>query len=165
MEWFDPRIVFRNLKDEIEENIISLDESKHLWLPSLCFKNSNLGKRTRVDSETSFHVKKLGPHRQNDISEIHEDYLYEGSQNPLVLSRSYTVTLTCGFELQLYPFDQQKCPIKLEVPFEHKAHMNLQLEKPPSYVDSIRFLQYNFIGVSSNGSNSSTITVYLHLNR
>ena len=119
----------------------------------------------KVDSETSFHIKKLGPHRQNDISEIHEDYLYEGRQNPLVLSRSYTVTLTCRFELQLYPFDHQECPMKLQVPFELETHMILQWAAHPTFDDSIKFLQYSFIGVSSKGSNSTTLTVYLHLNR
>ena len=60
MEWYDPRISFRNLKEEKEENIISLEESFHLWLPSLYFKNSNFGQRTTTDSETSFHVKRHG---------------------------------------------------------------------------------------------------------
>ena len=87
MEWYDSRIIFRNLKEEIEENIISLEESQHLWLPSLCFKNSNSGQRTTIDSETSFHVKKHGKHKKNSKTEVHEDYIYEGSENPLVLSR------------------------------------------------------------------------------
>ena len=120
----------------------------------------------KVDSETSFHIKKLGPHRQNDISEIHEDYLYEGRQNPLVLSRSYTVTLTCRFELQLYPFDHQECPIELEVPFEHATHMKIFLASQPTYDNSIKFLQYRFVDISTKAdNNSTTITAFLHLNR
>ena len=166
MEWYDPRITFRNLKDQKEENIISLEESNHLWLPSLCFKNSNLGQRTKVDSETSFHIKKRGQYKYNEIREIHEDYIYEGIENPLVLSRYYTVALTCGFELKLYPFDHQECPIQLEVPFEHATHMKLSLVSQPTYDNSIKFLQYRFVEISTkSGNNSTTITAFLHLNR
>ena len=166
MEWYDPRITFRNLKDQKEENIISLEESNHLWLPSLCFKNSNLGERTKVDSETSFHIKKHGLYRHNKITEIHEDYIYDGIENPLVLSRYYTVALTCGFELKLYPFDHQECPIELEVPFEHATHMKLFLASQPTYDNSIKFLQYRFVDISTKAdNNSTTITAFLHLNR
>ena len=60
----------------------------------------------------------------------------------MVLSRYYTVTLTCGFELELYPFDHQECPIELEVPFERATHMELTMVNPPTVDDSIKFLQY-----------------------
>ena len=165
MEWYDPRISFRNLKEEKEENIISIEESCHLWLPSLYFKNSNFGQRTTTDSETSFHVKRHGKHGNNPVTEIHEDYIYKGSENPMVLARYYTVTLTCGFELELYPFDHQECPIELEVPFEHATHMDLTMVNPPTVDDSIKFLQYQFNGISNNGNNSTTLITYLHLNR
>ena len=43
MEWFDPRITFHNLKESAMQNIVSLEESKRLWLPTLFFENAYEG--------------------------------------------------------------------------------------------------------------------------
>ena len=35
--------------------------------------------------------------------------IYQGSENVLILSRVYTTTWVCEFDLTMYPFDEQKC--------------------------------------------------------
>ena len=96
-----------------------------------------------------------------DLMTVEKHFLYK----PYGFSRYYTVTLTCGFELQLYPFDHQKCPIELEVPFEHATHMKLSMANSPTVDDSIKFLQYNLNEVNTKENNSTTLTTYLELNR
>ena len=101
ISWFDPRITFRNLKEKEENNILSSEETSKLWLPTLVFTNSNFGERTIVDNESSLVIRRLGEPSQNPLNEIFEDELYKGAENPLVLSRFYTVSLNCGFQLKV----------------------------------------------------------------
>ena len=85
----------------------------------------------------------------NDLTEIHEDLLYAGSENPLVLSRFYTVHLECVFELKAYPFDKQRCPIILEVPLALQTQMSIQMGEEPTS-DELHSLSYNFIGLNAS---------------
>ena len=123
MVWFDPRITFKNLRSKESKNIINKQEISKIWLPALFFANSNIGQKTIVDSESNLLVRKLGNHHLNDMNEIHENHLYKGSENPLVLSRSYTVALECKFELRNYPFDHQTCPITLGIVIERGMNL------------------------------------------
>ena len=83
---------------------------------------------TVIDDRTSLLVRKSSNPSLNSLEDIHEDYLYKGSENPLVMSRFYTVTLHCAFNLTHYPFDRQKCPLTLSVPFNLKSQMYLQMD-------------------------------------
>ena len=61
MEWYDPRITFRNLKnDEKLNSISSKEERSTLWLPSLVFQNSRIGTRTLIDNKAWLGVRRLG---------------------------------------------------------------------------------------------------------
>ena len=101
LSWFDPRITFRNLKENERDNILNDSEKSKIWLPTLIFTNSNFGQRTLADNESSLIIKRLGKPTKNPINEIYEDYLYKGAENPLVLSRFYTATLQCAFQLRV----------------------------------------------------------------
>ena len=35
--------------------------------------------------------------------------IYEGSDNPIIMSRVYDVEFLCDFQMQWYPFDTQTC--------------------------------------------------------
>ena len=43
------------------------------------------------------------------LMELMNNIIYQGSENVLILSRVYTTSFTCQFDLALYPFDEQKC--------------------------------------------------------
>ena len=80
-----------------------------------------------MDDRTSLLVRKSATPIPNSVDEIHEDYLYSGKENPLVMSRFYTVTLRCAFNLTSYPFDRQICPLRLSVPFNLKSQMTVRM--------------------------------------
>ena len=43
------------------------------------------------------------------MTEIHNNHIYEGNENELILDRIYTTSFTCDFNMALYPFDVQEC--------------------------------------------------------
>ena len=45
MEWFDPRITFRNLAESSNQNQLDLDEIGQIWIPQLLILNSNEEKK------------------------------------------------------------------------------------------------------------------------
>ena len=80
MEWFDPRITFRNLEKSSNENLLDLDEVGQIWIPQLLILNSNEEKRQlpfiAQGNELDFSVKigRLGKPQGNPLEEIDEDY-------------------------------------------------------------------------------------------
>ena len=44
---------------------------------------------------------------RNGPEEVDERYIFQGSENPLIMSQRYTHELECFFELHDYPFDEQ----------------------------------------------------------
>ena len=57
MEWFDHRLIFRNLRDEQDENIVPQDDVSKLWLPYLIFSDSNSG--TRIFNSKNSYLSNL----------------------------------------------------------------------------------------------------------
>jgi hypothetical protein len=129
ISWFDPRIQFKNLREEEDNNIIGPAEMQKIWLPFLLFSNSNDGEGTVVDYRTFLTAKKVTTGYPNGIEDLNEETLYDGASNPLILERYYSINLNCPFRLEMFPFDHQECPIELQVPFNLKTHMDLTLGK------------------------------------
>ena len=40
---------------------------------------------------------------------LHNNHLFDGTQNNIVIARDYMTTFLCDFDMQWYPFDIQKC--------------------------------------------------------
>ena len=43
------------------------------------------------------------------LTDVHNNHIYKGSENELILARVYTASFICEFALGSYPFDFQKC--------------------------------------------------------
>jgi hypothetical protein len=129
ISWFDPRIQFKNLRQQDKDNIIGPVEMQQIWLPFLMFSNSNDGEGTVVDDRTFLTVQRVTTGYPNGIEHIHEETLYDGASNPLILERYYSIKLHCPFRLEMFPFDHQECPIEMHVPFNLNSHMELMLGK------------------------------------
>ena len=53
------------------------------------------------------------------------------------------VKLGCKFFLEMYPFDSQLCPIKLNKDIEQEPQFGLKWEKLPTINNSIELLQFD----------------------
>ena len=141
MEWFDPRITFRNLAGSSNENILDLDEIGQIWIPQLLILNSIEEKKQlpyiAQGHELDFIVKieRMSNPQRNPLEEIDEDYIYPGEENLIIMTNYIDVMLHCKFNLTLYPFDIQKCPIRLFVP-NHKYFIQFGLHWQKGEINS-----------------------------
>jgi hypothetical protein len=46
---------------------------------------------------------------------LEEKYLYSGSENPFIFTRTYEIKFNCHFDLHDYPFDLQTCYILVNI--------------------------------------------------
>ena len=81
--------------------------------------------------------------RPNELNEIEEDYLFDGSENAMRLERYYNIRLHCDYKLRAYPFDTQNCPVELEIPARLQPQMRLILHKVTH--GKLSSVQYNFV--------------------
>ena len=108
--WYDNRLTFRNLKDEIDgENNLGQEMRDEIWIPRLVFCNSLSEIRISNDDFSSLEVLRLGRPHLNSPIELQKNELFDGAENPLVYTRVYSLELQCNFELKWYPFDYQEC--------------------------------------------------------
>lgn len=177
MIWYDPRITFRNLKMNKDEiNLLSIEEIGKIWSPQLKFVDSNeigvveagdqvpTGVFTEKGTVT---ILRNGDHQNNALVELDEDYLYPGNENALLMTNHLVVRLGCRFELQLYPFDTQICPIKLIKKLKYESQFVLKWEKNPK-INKIELLQYEVwdnLQYNDTDSTQNEIEVYIRLQR
>ncbi len=115
MTWYDRRLSFKNLRTRRESNIVPEATMQQLWLPELVFFNTYEALRTKVDDTTLLTVDRQSVGAINDLEDLNEDLMYNGSSSPFIMSRLYTIEFQCTFQLAMFPFDKQKCPIILMV--------------------------------------------------
>ena len=60
MKWFETRLRFKNLKDDISLNSFLPSEVEKVWVPELTFSNTEEKPTTIVDDRASISVKKIG---------------------------------------------------------------------------------------------------------
>ena len=106
MQWFDSRIFFRNLKPSSYENLLDNSEIQKIWTPELFFISSKnffmkAGQQSESGSGDVLIIRKGLPH-QNKLTEIDEDYLYPGNENPILMVNFFLLKLSCTFELEWY---------------------------------------------------------------
>ena len=178
MLWYDPRITFHNLKIYKDENILNTEEIGKIWSPQLKFYNSDeigvvyAGDQVSADpskftSKGTVTIFRNGDHQYNALDELDEDFLYPGIENALFMTNYIVVRLHCRFELQLYPFDSQVCPIRLKKELKHESQYDLKWYRPPK-MNKIKLLQYEvWQNLQYNDTNvtQNEIEVYIRLER
>ena len=60
MKWFETRLQFKNLKDDISLNTFLPSERLKVWVPELTFSNTEEIPSTIVDEKASISVQKTG---------------------------------------------------------------------------------------------------------
>ena len=60
MKWFETRLRFKNLKEDISLNSFLPSEVENVWVPELTFSNTEEKPTTVVDERASISVQKIG---------------------------------------------------------------------------------------------------------
>ena len=114
LSWFDWRVNFYNLKFSNENfNYFANSDLKDAWLPRLIFGNSMNADSLKFDDLSSVIVQRKGPRTLNSFTELQENEIFDGEDNPFVYNRTYDLNLSCIFKLENYPFDYQNCFIEV----------------------------------------------------
>ncbi|XP_071514862.1 uncharacterized protein [Panulirus ornatus] len=143
MTWFDNRLMYRNLKTNDTLNQVPFASMMDLWSPTIGFINTEGHQHTAVDVETSLHLQRLKPPARRDSGAPGEVDLFPGEENPLIISRKYSTTFVCDFNLVLYPFDVQHCDMHLRMLSASKNYLMFDgLTTTASYHGSELLLEY-----------------------
>ena len=82
-----------------------------LWLPLVIYDNTDQKKSTRLgwinEWVTSVSVIKEGDFMRSGLEKVDEAEIFEGAENLLKMTQTYTHEFQCKYKLQRYPFDSQ----------------------------------------------------------
>ena len=140
MKWYDSRIIFRNLKPTHYENQLNNNEEDQIWKPELEFLYSKGIQKHRW----SVTIQREELPQINSLTNINEDYLYPGNDNPITKVDYYVVKLGCKFNLGMYPFDTQRCPIIMRRPSSFYNQFVMNWYEPP-VIDDLNLTQYDIL--------------------
>ena len=126
LTWFDERVKYYNLKLDMNMNTLIFDETQAVWVPSIIFDNTEDQIKSRNDRKSVIKVSKISNGTFNDDGLLSEDIdIYEGSDNPLIMSRVYNVKFICDYDMQWYPFDSQTCHMDFKLEENMKNFLSL----------------------------------------
>ena len=111
LSWFDSRLKFQNLKEDIELNSFLPSENKIIWTPELVFENTGDRVRTETDQETIIRVVRKGDFESSNIDENENIQYFKGAENLLTMKRFYNQVFQCNYQMGWYPFDIQRCKV------------------------------------------------------
>ena len=69
----------------------------------------------QYEFDSSLTISRDGPSQSSPLYRLHNDIIYKGSENELVLEHIYSTKFICLFDLAYYPFDTQKCTMKFKL--------------------------------------------------
>ena len=111
LQWKENRVKYQHLKDKTSLNALADDDISKLWLPLVIYSNTDQKESTRLGVEwewvTRVSVIKEGKFTRTGFDEIDEDEIFEGAENSLTMTQTYTWEFQCLYKLQQYPFDTQ----------------------------------------------------------
>ena len=101
INWFESRLRFKNLKDDMNLNSFLPTENHEVWVPELIFVNTENKPSTITDDRTSIKVEKRGDYIRSLSSENENIQYFEGSKNPLEMKRFYNQRFLCDYGMQV----------------------------------------------------------------
>ena len=95
VKWYDDRLEFTNLKDNMIGNKIGSPKKETLWIPPLIFNNSEKNTMLTVDRESGdpvadVFVEKRGNPEFAPPTILDETLFYKGAENFVVYKRNTT---------------------------------------------------------------------------
>ncbi|XP_063600303.1 uncharacterized protein LOC134776483 [Penaeus indicus] len=166
MEWFDSRLRFRHLNYASELNSLTGLE-RQPWRPKLEFLGDRNTASDVQERRVTLSVRRYTtPLRDND-EEVLESEIFEGGENGLLMVQKLTVTTPCQFSLEMFPFDQQVCHLRMSLTGVTNQYVKVHPgEKGIAFRGRRRLLEYQLVRegmVQHDQGNYSGVEVQLYL--
>ena len=109
LAWKENRATYQNLKKKTSLNALTDEDIGKLWLPYVIYANTDMKEAVQLEDslKTTIVVNREGNFTRSDMKYIDEVESFEGKENKLVMSQTYTKSFQCQYNLQKYPFDTQ----------------------------------------------------------
>ena len=107
-DWFESRATFHNLKKRSSQNTLVDTDINRLWIPNIVYRNNKDNDDTLTALEKSkLKIKRMGNFSRSSLDILDEVEIFQGSENPMSMTQSYTKPFKCKYELRYFPFDTQ----------------------------------------------------------
>ena len=118
LQWKEHRATYHNLKPKVTLNSLRQEDVHKVWLPEVIYENTDQKDTTRLGDgnwewSTRLLVRREGAFTRSGPDMLEETEIFEGLQNSLLMSQTYTREFQCAFEFVKYPFDTQICSIQM----------------------------------------------------
>ena len=118
LTWFEPRIIFLNLKNfSTNFNSLNKEELRKAWSPRLIFTNAVSETGLLLDEFSSVVVLNQEGSWPSPPEDLFENDIFKGSGNPFSYKRIYELQFHCDFDLHWFPFDYHRCFINVRTYF------------------------------------------------
>ncbi|XP_068230941.1 uncharacterized protein [Palaemon carinicauda] len=109
LRWRDGRLLMKNLQESVVAN--KVQDPENVWQPTMQIEDGSTSLADIMPRSKALMVERQSTPIPDDESRVHEDDLYQGSENMLYQYEVSTIGFTCQFQLQRYPFDKQLCSL------------------------------------------------------
>ena len=107
-DWFESRATFHNLKKRSSQNTLVDTDISRLWIPNIVYRNNKDNDDTLTALEKArLKIKRMGNFSRSSLDILDEVEIFQGSENPISMTQSYTKPFKCKYELRYFPFDTQ----------------------------------------------------------
>ena len=113
LDWMENRATYQNLKLDKSLNALTQNDIERLWLPRVIYENTDQKETTRLGEfgngewETRVVVNRRGNFTMGELDNINEIEIFNGAENNLIMSQTYTHEFQCEYDFSMYPFDTQ----------------------------------------------------------
>ena len=113
LKWKESRATYHNLKSKESLNTLMQEDIEKLWLPEVIYENTNQKESSRLGVEWEWKTTVLVKREQQEnfnetnLNLVDETYIFEGSENSLIMKQTYTHDFQCTYDMKYYPFDTQ----------------------------------------------------------
>ena len=165
--WFNPQLIYMDLHKADDQNELTLDDKKLMWIPRTVFHNIESG--SSIDKTDKLDILRIIPNSEfvferSKRTENRNARIFEGGRNIINYQREFAVEWMCDFDLTWYPFDSQLCSLHF---YDTGKLVNL-VPVSVNYLGPNQLSQHFFKSVSicSNRiENQTGITVEVYLSR
>ena len=132
LKWSDNRLEYQNLNEDNFQNIVSKEVAAELWKPVLILENY-IGDKVggqRLEYSPLFSDVMLvrnGEGVSAGLSLLHEAKLYNSCKTEILLKSHQFLRFECQMDLLYFPFDDQKCHVKVKNSLAGYRHFTLYL--------------------------------------